>query len=273
MKKLSIYLTLLLLALFTSQCDKNNEIHIFGIQTDKDFGLKTDSAIRADPAQFPILDKSKNQAAYTYLESMVSKILNSGQVTYKDEFAWQVTIIDDSKLSDRVLNAFATPGGYIYVYSGLIKYLDKEDDLAGVIGHEIAHADRRHSISQIEKSQGLSVITSIILGKNPSKLKEIVGGLAGTLATLQFSRSDENEADEYSVKYLGGTNYYACNGAASFFDKLLKEGQAGGTPEFLSTHPSPANRVEDINKQAQERGCKTSPVTPSTYNEFKSMLP
>src|SRR5690349_6965893 len=127
MRKLSIYFTLILLALLTAQCDKNNEIHLFGIQTDKDFGLQTDSAIKADPAQFPILDKSKNQAAYAYLETMVGKILNSGQVTYKDEFAWQVTIIDDSKLSERVLNAFATPGGYIYVYSGLAKYLDKED--------------------------------------------------------------------------------------------------------------------------------------------------
>jgi beta-barrel assembly-enhancing protease len=272
MKKLSIYFSLLLLALFTAQCDKNNDAVFFSIENDKELGRQTDSAVKADPAQFPLLAKSSNQEAYTYLQNIVNKILNSGELTYRDEFVWEVNIIDDSKLPDRVLNAFATPGGYIYVYSGLIKYLDKEDDLAGVLGHEIAHADQRHSMKQIRDQYGLSVALSIILGQNPSQLAQIVGGITGQLATLKFSRNHEAEADEYSVKYLSKTNY-ACNSAASFFRKLIAEGQTGGTPEFLSTHPNPESRVDDIDKQAQERGCSTTPAAPGTFSNFKNMLP
>jgi len=74
---------------------------------------------------------------------------------HKDDFAWQVKIIDDPE----TLNAFATPGGYIYVYTGLIKFLDTEDQLAGVMGHEIAHADLRHSTRQMTSSYGVSYRT------------------------------------------------------------------------------------------------------------------
>ena len=187
---------------------------------------------------------------------------------YKDEFVWDVKIIQN----DTILNAFATPGGYIYVYTGLIKYLDKEDDLAGVMGHEIAHADMRHSVRQLQKVYGVQILLSIALGQNPSQLKEIAAGLAGNLATLKFSRQHESEADDYSVEYLSGTNYQ-CNGAYSFFQKLLDTSQSGDVPEFLSTHPAPQNRVDDINAKAQEMGCKTTPWNPSSYADFKRSLP
>jgi beta-barrel assembly-enhancing protease len=267
MKKLSLLIILISTAFLTMQCDKNNEVHLFGIQTDKDFGAQTDSAINADPAQFPLIKRSENPQAYAYLDGIVNKILNSGKVVYKDEFAWEVNIIKD----DNTLNAFATPGGYIYVYTGLIKYLDKEDDLAGVLGHEIAHADKRHSISQIEKTQGLALITSIILGKDPGALQQIIGQLTGQLAGLQFSRSDEKEADDYSVVYLAETEY-ACNGAYSFFQKMIEEKQTGNTPEILSTHPNPESRVEDINKKADELKCDKTALDPATYEGFKAML-
>jgi len=272
MKKLSILTILFSLAFITWQCDKNNDPVFFSIENDKQLGKQTDSAVKADPEHFPLLARSSNQAAYTYLESIVNKILNSGELTYRDEFAWQVNIIDDSKLPERVLNAFATPGGYIYVYAGLIKYLDKEDDLAGVLGHEIAHADQRHSMKQIRDQYGLSLALSIILGNNPSQLEQIIGGITGQLATLKFSRNHEAEADEYSVKYLSKTNY-ACNSAASFFRKLIDAGESSGPPVFLSTHPDPASRVDDIDKEAKERGCNTVPAQPPSYQTFKDMLP
>jgi len=267
MKKHTLLLIITISAFLFTQCDKNNDLVLFGIETDQEFGLQADSAIKADPATYPILSRSENQEAYAYLDGIVDEILNSGKVTYKDEFAWEVHIIND----DETLNAFATPGGYIYVYSGLIKYLDQEDDLAGVLGHEIAHADQRHSIKQIQKQYGLSIITSIILGENPSQLGEIIGGLTGQLAVLQFSRSHEKEADDYSVIYLAETDY-ACNGAYSFFQKMIDQKQTGNTPVFLSTHPDPESRVEDINKKASELNCNTTAKDPESYDHFKSLL-
>ena len=242
----------------------------FSVQDDKKLGKQVSEEIESKPGEYPVLPKSKYPQAYKYLESMRDRILNSGQVTYKDDFDWELKIIQD----DEVLNAFATPGGYIYVYTGLIKYLEEADDLAGVMGHEIAHADRRHSIKQLEKQYGISLLLSIALGENAGQLSQVVGQLAGTGAILAFSRSAEAEADDYSVQYLSQTTY-ACNGAASFFKKLQEEGSGGRTPEFLSTHPSPSNRVEDINSKARRLGCSTSlsKETGMTYAEFKKSLP
>lgn len=242
---------------------------LFSVEDDKKLGKQVNEEIASNPQEYPVIPESQNRAAYNYLNAMKNEILNSGEVDYQDEFVWELKIIKD----DDVLNAFATPGGYIYVYTGLIKYLDNADDLAGVLGHEIAHADRRHSIQQLEKQYGVSILLSIALGQDPSQLAQIVAQLAGTGAVLKFSRGDESEADAYSVEYLADTKY-ACNGAASFFQKLESEGKSGGIPEFLSTHPSPSGRIQDINSKAKAMGCSTARgrETGMSYAEFKKSL-
>lgn len=241
--------------------------NLFSIEDDMKLGQQLKEEIENDPKTYPILDEKKYPEAYRRLRHMRDKILNSGNITYKDQFAWEVYIIHD----DKTLNAFVTPGGYIYVYTGLIKYLDSEDHLAGVLGHEIAHADRRHSTRNITKQYGLSIVLGLVLGNNSGRMGEILGGITGQLAGLRFSRSFETEADAYSVEYLSHTDYQ-CNGAAGFFAKLLEEGNAAEPPQFLSTHPSSATRVDDINAQAASMSCSTSPSN-ADYAAFKASLP
>lgn len=256
-------------------CDANGDFLLFSIQNDIDLGAQMDAEIEASP-DFPILSRAAYPDAYAYLDDMVEHILDNADITYREEFAWEVHIIDQN-----VLNAFVTPGGYIYVYNGLIQFLDTSDDLAGVLGHEIAHADRRHSSKQLQRQYGIQLLLSIALGDEPSQMEALVGQVAGTLGVLAFSRGAESEADAYSVEYLTQTRY-ACNGAAAFFQKLIDEGSAGGGPAFLSTHPNPDNRVEAINTAAS--GCNTDPYadtasscTPTSgleYQCFKEdMLP
>ena len=204
---------------------------------------------------------------YDFLYHVRDGILNSGTVAYKEEFAWEVYVIDD----DETLNAFATPGGYIYVYTGLIKYLDHADDLAGVMGHEMAHADLRHTIRTLQKTYGVQVLLSVALGRDPGALAQIAAQIAGQLAGLQFSREYETEADEHSVDYLSQTEY-ACNGAAYFFTKLTAGEEGGQPPEFLSTHPNPENRIENINSKAGSVGCDTSLATNTNYDAVKASL-
>lgn len=247
----------------SSSCDSDKPLFI-SLEQEIELGRQLDSAITADPQQYPVLDPAQYPEAYNYLQNIFNRILNSGEVRYKEEFPWQIKIIHD----DSTLNAFAAPGGYTYMYTGLIKYLDNEDDLAGVLGHEIAHADLRHSARNIERQYGLSVVLSVILGQNAEMLGEIAVGLAG----LSFSRNFETEADRESVEYLSGTDYN-CAAARSFFQKLTDEGQGGGVPEFLSTHPNPPDRIENITNKAQEVGCSTDPLNPATYQDFKNMLP
>lgn len=229
-------------------CDANGDFVLFSVQNDIELGASMHQQITSDPTQFPILSKTAYPEAYGYLEDMVDEILNNADITYRNDFQWEVSIIDQN-----VLNAFVTPGGYIYVYNGLIQHLDSADHLAGVLGHEIAHADQRHSSKAMQREFGIQVLLSVILGEDASTLETAVAQIAGTIGGLAFSRGAESEADEFSVEYLANTKY-ACDGTAGFFEKL-SDGQSGG--DFLSTHPDPDNRVADITAKAGELGCST----------------
>lgn len=261
----SLFPAFILFILFFSSC---RQPLIFSTQDDIALGQQVAGEIENNPEQFPVLDENEYPEAYTYLRNMFNNILQSDKVRYREEFPWQIKIIHD----DDQLNAFATPGGFIYVYTGLIKYLDNEDDLAGVLGHEIAHSDRRHTSQQLERMYGLSMLLSIALGRDPGVITQIAAQLAGQLAGLAFSRGMEREADDYSVHYLSDTDY-ACNGAYYFFQKLIDAEKAGQGPEFLSTHPNPENRVEDINQKAEELNCDTTLHAPKSYEQFKRSLP
>ncbi|MDF2457507.1 MAG: Peptidase family [Cytophagaceae bacterium] len=267
--------TLLFLVLLTlNSCKKNDEegastctplnLNLFSLQQDIELGAQVAAEIENDPATYPILSESTYPEAYGHIRRITTKILNSGNVKHQGDFAWQVKIIRD----DNTLNAFCTPGGYIYVYTGLIKYLDAEDDLAGVMGHEIAHADQRHTTETMTREYGINTLLQIVLGNDPSTLVT----LAKNLTDLKYSRCHESEADDYSVRYLANTTY-RCNGAASFFEKIQAAG-GSSVPEFLSTHPDPGNRVQNINAVADSKSCnKTIPASDEDYAAFKASLP
>ena len=248
-------------------CDENNNVVLFSISDDVALGKQVSEEIARDP-NFKLLSPTQYPDVYNYLYTMRDAIVNSGEVAYKGEFTWELRVVHD----DAVQNAFATPGGYIYVYTGLIKYLDHADDLAGVLGHEIAHADLRHTVRNLQKVYGVNILLSVILGQEPSVLEQIAGQIAGTLAGLSFSRAYETEADLRSVEYLSHTQY-ACNGAALFFIKMTQEGNNSQPPEFLSTHPDPGNRIQNINEKADELNCNTSLATNMNYETLKSHLP
>jgi len=250
-----------------SNCQKdpsNKTINIFSIEDDKKLGLQVKQEIERDTVNYKILNETKYPEAYSHINRIVTNILNSGKVFYKNDFAWETKILVD----DSTLNAFCVPGGYLYIYTGLIKYLDSEDQVAGVMAHEIAHADRRHATEILTKQYGISVLLEVVLGKNQGLLSEI----GSSLLTLSFSRENEYEADEYSVKYLCPTEYNSA-GAAAFFEKLLAANQVGHTPAFLSTHPDPGNRVEKIKELKTSFNCQGDSTFTQRYIAFKQSLP
>ena len=254
------YFILFFLAL--TSCSSGVNINLFSVKDDKDFGLKVSQEIEADP-KFKILDSTKYKEVYQYVNKIRNEILNSGNVKHKNDFEWKVKIIED----DSTLNAFCTPGGYIYIFTGILKFLDSEDQLAGVMGHEIAHADLRHSTRQMTEMFGLQVLLEIIAGDSKS-VKQITSGLIG----LTFSRSHEKEADAKSVNYLCPTKYNAAGGAG-FFEKLMKDGNTKNPPVFLSTHPDPGNRVEKFNQAKIDNGCTGTETYASEYKRIISKLP
>ena len=238
--------------------------NLFTIEDDKKLGAEFSKQIESDP-KYPIMPEAGNEELYTYIRGITNKILNSGKVAYRNDFVWQVKIIDDNE----TLNAFAVPGGYLYVYTGLIKYLDTEDQLAGVMGHEIAHAAQRHSTRQLTKIYGIDALRQILTGNQDA---DAFGQLALGLVSLRFSRKHEAEADDYSVTYLCGTDYNAA-GAAGFFEKIQGASEGGERPpEFLSTHPDPGNRVNDIKARKQELACTGTNLNKLEYERIKRLL-
>ena len=257
----------LALIMLVAGCNKGKDdksLNIFSVEDDIELGKQVSQEIESNPQEYPILPEAQYSLAYSHLHRITNNILSSGKVFYKDKFEWKTKIIKD----DNTLNAFCTPGGYIYVYTGLIKFLSSEDELAGVLGHEIAHADRRHSTDNLTRQYGVSTLLSIVLGNNPGLIAEV----AANLLILKFSRENETESDKYSVIYLNSTAYDA-RGVSRFFEKLISSGQSGNTPQFLSTHPNPENRIQDITHEWEALGSRTGETFEAQYQEFKNALP
>ena len=264
----TLLLTAFAALLFTATgCDAvkqaASEVNTFSVADDIKLGQQTAAQIAAAPDKYPILNEAKYGQVYAYVTGIRDRILATGRVKNARFFQWEVKIIQD----DKTLNAFCTPGGYIYVYTGLIKYLDSEDQLAGVMGHEMAHADLRHSTRQMTTMYGIDALASMVAGTSTAKMASQIGE---QLIGLSFSREHETEADDNSVKYLCGTGYKA-DGFAEFFVKMSSKG--GSTPAFLSTHPSPANRVADIRANAQKLHCTGTDTKATEYAKIKRALP
>lgn len=268
MKKITLIFFSAFTLLFLNNCSNpdDNSINIFTVEDDIKLGQQVKAEIASNPSEYPILSESQYPQAYTYLRAIVDKIKNGGKVFYKDKFTWEVFIVQD----DNVINAFCVPGGYMYVYTGLIKYMATEDELAGVMGHEMAHADRRHTTDQMTKQYGIEVLLGIVLGQNQGTISQI----ASNLLLLKYGRDAEREADKYAVTYLCPTDYKA-DGFSNFFDKLAADGQNNTKVDvFFSTHPSPDERVKNIRDEKTTLSCSGTQTFDAEYNSFKtSMIP
>lgn len=235
--------------------------NLFTIEQDREFGRQVDAEILSKPSEYPILDPIQYKEVYDYVNGIRDVLLNTGEVRFAKEFDWQIRIINDT-----VLNAFCTPGGYIYFYTGILNFLDSEDEFAGVLGHEIAHADLRHSTTQMTRMIGLQAMVDLISGR-AGDIAQITAMLVG----LRYSRTHESEADYNSVKYLCKTPYNAAGGAG-FFEKI---NALGGVriPEFMSTHPSPDNRIEAFHNHKSTLGCQGNDDFRTRYKAVMSKLP
>lgn len=258
------FFTILVVVLLTTSCNNRSLTGILPLSIDKTLGEQASSTITYQFANAKVLDSLKYHQAYLRLYKIKDRILKSGQVKHAKDFNWQLTIMHD----DSMLNAFCLPGGKIYVFTGIIKYLETEDALAGVMAHEIAHADCRHGTAQLVKNLGLSLIIKLIFGVDNGGLID----MGANLLSLGFSRADESEADEKSVEYLNQTEYDS-RGAAKFFEKMIADKKDAAVFEILSTHPDAANRVKNIHQQWEKMGSKEGQTFKKEYTHLKQLIP
>ena len=242
-------------------------INVFPVSEDQKLGAQFDAQIKSDNKEYPLLN---NAGANLYLQNIINTIIRAPEVEYDGKFPYKVEIIKD----DATVNAFCTPGGYIYVYTGLIKMLDSEAAIAGVLGHEIAHAERRHATSRMTKQLGVQTLMSIVLQNNTDQNIDLAANAIAGLGLLKNSRNDEDEADEYSFKYLLSSKTWYPGGIMYFFDKV--KGRGGSSlDELFSTHPLAESRLENTIKRLKENNVPPpteAQLRTKEYTAFKRKL-
>ena len=158
-------------------------------------------------------------------------------------FAWEVVLIDNAEM-----NAFCLPGGKMAVYTGILPVAGNDDGLAVVIGHEIAHATRRHGTQRVTQSVlteiGIEIFTEAAEFSTDQEERELATILAEVGLGLPFSRDHELEADRVGLFYMAAAGYDPRE-AVGFWQRM-SAGGAGAPPEWLSTHPSDVTRIQKI---------------------------
>ena len=187
--------------------------------------------------------KIQNLTLQNYINSVGLRV---AAVSHKPYFDYHYTALED-----KMVNAFALPGGYIFITRGMLEKLTSEAELASVLAHETTHVVARHSSAQISREIGIEIALSAVSTKAPSGAMQ-VAGIARQIIGLSYSRSQERQADLAGLDYMVKAGYdpYAMVETMQMLEAENKSGQI----EFLSTHPSPENRVEYIAQAIRNRG-------------------
>lgn len=176
-----------------------------------------------------------------YVQEVSHSVLRFAQKDRPD-VTWHVYVIDDPK----TVNAFATPGGYLYVYTGLLLKADNDAEVAGVLGHEAGHVVARHSARAMVDQLGLQAVVGMALGKDPNQVAKVAANLLAGGTMLAHSRGEETEADEHGVTYLSQAGYDP-NALITFFEKLKSlEGSQPSILKYLSDHPLTQDRIDHL---------------------------
>ena len=169
----------------------------------------------------------------------------------RSSLAYTFKVVDSEEI-----NAFALPGGYIYVNRGLIEAADEEAELAGVMGHEIGHVVARHGAEQVQRAAyanlGLRLLGSLFGKGTGAQIGNVAAEMATTSVFMKFGRDAERDADRLGAENVAAAGHDP-NGMITFFEKLgrLRDGQANAVERFFASHPDPTERVANIQDLVQ----------------------
>src|SRR5215468_2710951 len=263
-KLIPLLLVVFSMTLFAQRTKLRPGTNIFSPQQDIDLGREV-----AKDAERQ-LELISNNNANAYISSLGQKLLTKVPNEYKFPFYFKI-------VNDRSINAFALPGGPVYVHRGAIEAADNEAQLAGVIGHEMGHVILRHGTNQATKAQfgqgALSILGAVLGGGAAGQIAAVGGGFLANSVLLKYSRDAESEADLVGTQILYDLGYDP-KAMAEFFEKLAKEHKGTRTEEFFSNHPIPENRVLKVNNEIKKLG--PVPPTPRTdspdFQEVKRIM-
>ena len=214
--------------------DVGKGVNIYSIEREMALGKQLAQEVQrqAKVVEDPLISEYINRLGQTLVRNSDAKV----------PFTFQI-------IEGETPNAFALPGGYVFVYTGLIKLADEEDEMAAALAHEIAHVAARHMTKQATKSEIInlaSIPAGVILGGGIGGIAARQGANLGIPAVfLHFTRKDESEADYLGLQYMYAAGYDP-NGAISIFEKMesLQRTKPGTVARIFSTHPMDADRIQ-----------------------------
>lgn len=198
-----------------------------------------------------------------YLDRLGNRLL-TGVRAREFDFTFKA-VRDDS------VNAFAVPGGHVYVHTGLIKAAQNETELASVMAHEINHVVARHGTQQLTQQYGYGLVIQLLLGQNPNLLAQLASTLFGQGAFMAYSRSMENQADYLGVETMYRAGYDP-RGMISFFKKIdtINQRNPGALEQFFSSHPMTGERLRNVQIEISKLPPKTFREDSSEFNRIKA---
>ncbi|MEM9806151.1 MAG: M48 family metallopeptidase [Cyanobacteria bacterium P01_D01_bin.56] len=197
-----------------------------------------------------------SQELQAYIDQVGQRVLQQSQAA-QAPYPFEFDLIDDAG----TINAFALPGGQIFVTTGLLKALDTESQLAGVLGHEIGHVVARHGAEHLAKQQlGAMLVNAIGIAASDDgqggQQAAVIAQAVNQLVSLRYGRGDELESDRLGFEFMTEANYNP-EGIVGLMQIFEAAESRGRPPEFFSTHPNPGNRVallEEIIQAAYPNG-------------------
>lgn len=263
MKTLKLFLTSILLAAasLTGGCAVNQSdirgFNLISIDEEKQLGAKFAQEIEK---QRPVVNDPVLQA---YVGKVGKRLLTGAREV---SFDYTFTVVKDDSI-----NAFAIPGGHLYVHSGLIKSAASETELAAVMAHEINHAVARHGTRQLTQQYGYGLVVQLLLGENPNLVAQLAASLFGKAGTMSYSRGMENQADYLGVETMYRSGYNP-QGMVTFFSKLnsTEKETPGKLTMFFSSHPLTSERMQSVRDEIAKLPPRNFPF-PDDSGEFKRM--
>jgi predicted Zn-dependent protease len=267
---LSVFLGITLAAGFTTGCAAQRiraEKAVADVLISDEQEEQIGRQVKQELEQKEKIQYVQDPAVLEYVNRISTPILQAANRDRKG-VKWKINVINDPK----TVNAFATPGGYLYVYTGLLLAAENEAEVAGVMAHEAGHVVGRHSARAMVNAYGLQAVTQLALGKNPGTGAQIAAALVGGGAMLAHGRSEETEADEYGARYASGANYDP-RSLISFFQKLQqRSGDTPGVLKWLSTHPTHSDRISHLEQFISRNGLRGSELGADRLAAIKQKL-
>ncbi|MEO5928616.1 MAG: M48 family metallopeptidase [Candidatus Kapaibacterium sp.] len=223
--------------------------HVGGVTPDQEIAMGLQAAPQMAQEYGGEASDASGQALADKVGGAIVAHTDAGKTPYKFDFH----VLAD----DQTINAFALPGGQVFITEGLLKRLHTEGELAGVLGHEIGHVVARHGAEHMAKAQLTQGLTGAAVmatydPNNPSTQRTAaVAALIGQMVDMKFGRADELEADKLGVRFMADAGYdpRAMIGVM----KTLQASGGSKQPEFFSTHPNPDHRIEEIQSAINQR--------------------